>query len=311
VGAANFVQREIGDDESLAFLVKAANDLTAAANKIQVAVSRAMADEDGSKLGNSRKARKAIAAEVAIASTSVNAASERAHNAIAMLTAKTDPKTAEDFSIAMMHQEVRSALLRMSDAERRKAIATAISSGDETFVAATSGSPMLSGMTATEKTVAREQWRKKRHADVRARIDRLRKGVGQLDRLVPMFNQWAGGLVAEPAPDAAGRRRRARLSVSLGAQPGRSRVSMAVPRAEHGALEATLRASICSPKGASKGAPKVSRSLPLSRAMAGGSRRRDLPAVFSPFSPCGAPVSPKGLTPRALSFNVSRWRCAG
>ena len=228
MGAAKFVQREIGDDKSLAFLVKAANDLTAAANKIQVAVSRAMADEDGSKLGNSRKARKAIAAEVAIASTSVNAASERAHNAIVMLTAKTDPKTAEDFSIAMMHQEVRSALLRMSDAERRKAIATAISSGDD-VCRRDVGLTDVEWHDGTEQTVAREQWRKKRHADVRARIDRLRKGVGQLDRLVPMFNQWAGGLVAEPAPDAAGRRRRARLSVSLGAQPGRSRVSMAVP----------------------------------------------------------------------------------
>jgi hypothetical protein len=98
------------------------------------------------------------------------------NEAINMLVAKTDPKMPEDVATALMHQEVRTALQRMTDAERRKAIAAAISSGDETFLAAaTSGSPVLSGMTAAEQSVTREQWRSKRHPDITARIVRLRK----------------------------------------------------------------------------------------------------------------------------------------
>jgi hypothetical protein len=57
-----------------------------------------------------------------------------------------------------MHQEIRSALLRMSDVERRKAVANAIASGDESFLAAAmAGAPMLSGMTAAEQIAAREK----------------------------------------------------------------------------------------------------------------------------------------------------------
>ena len=200
--APSFVQRELGDDEACAFLVQAANELATAANKIEQAVSKAMANELGSELGNSRNARKVIDKEMEIVTKRVNAASERAHDAINMLVAKTDPKMPEDVATALMHQEVRTALQRMTDAERRKAIATAISSGDETFLAAaTSGSPVLSGMTAAEQSVAREQWRSKRHPDITARIVRLRKGLAQLDRLGPMLKKWADQLVKEPVPE--------------------------------------------------------------------------------------------------------------
>ena len=90
----------------------------------------------------------------------------------------------------------------MTDAERCKAIATAISSGDETFLAAaTSGSPVLSGMTSAEQSVAREQWRSQaapRHYRAhRAPPQRF----AQLDRLGPMFKKWADQLVKEPAPE--------------------------------------------------------------------------------------------------------------
>jgi hypothetical protein len=56
-------------------------------------------------------------------------------------------------------------------------------------------------MTAAEQSVAREQWRSKRHPDITARIVRLRKGLAQLDRLGPMFKKWADQLVKEPAPE--------------------------------------------------------------------------------------------------------------
>ena len=84
------------------YLVQAANELTTAANKIEQAVSKAMANELGSELGNSRNARKVIAKEMETVTKRVNAASERAHEAINMLVAKTDPKMPEDVSTAVM-----------------------------------------------------------------------------------------------------------------------------------------------------------------------------------------------------------------
>jgi hypothetical protein len=76
--APSFVQRELGDDEACAFLVQAANELATAANKIEQAVSKAMANELGSELGNSRNARKVIDKEMETVTKRVNAASERA-----------------------------------------------------------------------------------------------------------------------------------------------------------------------------------------------------------------------------------------
>lgn len=196
-----FVQRELGDDGACVFMVKAANEISAAANKIERAVVKAMSNPLGSELANTRAARKAIEQEVEIVLKRVTATTERADAAINMLTEKSNPQMPEDVATALMHQEVRTALQRMTDAERRKAIATAVSSGDETFLAAaTSGSPVLSGLTAVEQSVAREQWRRQRHPETSERIYRLRKGVAQLDRIVPMFNKWADQLVKEPAP---------------------------------------------------------------------------------------------------------------
>ena len=69
--------------------------------------------------------------------------------------------------MALLHQEVRSALARMSDAERFRAVREAVNTGDETFVsAATSASPILSGISAAEQSAAREK-RRQRHVVVR------------------------------------------------------------------------------------------------------------------------------------------------
>jgi hypothetical protein len=99
----------------------------------------------------------------------------------------------------MHHQEVRGALLKLTDVERRKAVANAIASGDESFLAAAvSGAPMLCGWTAAEKAAAKERWRTERYPDTAATIARLRAGLAQLERLAPMFRKWSDQLVAEP-----------------------------------------------------------------------------------------------------------------
>jgi uncharacterized protein YgbK (DUF1537 family) len=83
------------------------------------------------------------------------------------LTEQTNPKPPSDVTEALLHQEVRSALARMSDAERFRAVREAVNTGDETIVSvATSASPILSGMSAAEQSAAREKWRQ-RHVVVR------------------------------------------------------------------------------------------------------------------------------------------------
>ena len=133
----------------------------------------------------------------------VGEAVDCANSAINSLTDKSSPAMPDDVTGALLHQEVRSALLRMDDTSRRKAITNAISSGDETFLAAaTSGSPTLSGMTAVEQSAVREQWRKRRHPDAAARITKLRNAISQMDRLGSMLTKWSEGLVDQPSTAA-------------------------------------------------------------------------------------------------------------
>jgi len=61
------------------------------------------------------------------------------------LTEQTNPKPPSDVTEALLHQEVRSALARMSDAERFRAVREAVNTGDETFVSAATASPILNG----------------------------------------------------------------------------------------------------------------------------------------------------------------------
>ena len=78
------------------------------------------------------------------------------------LTEQTNPKPPSDVTEALLHQEIRSALARMSDAARFRAVREAVNTADETFVsAATSASPILSGMSAAEQSAAREKWRQR------------------------------------------------------------------------------------------------------------------------------------------------------
>lgn len=199
--AAPLVERSVGGDKNDAtdFLIKAAAGITEAAAKIEKTVPDILANQLNSSLANVSAARKAIAKIVEPTLKRVTAATDYAHAAIETLIAKTDLTAPTDVMLAMQHQEVRAALLRMSDVERRKALAHAISAGDETFVAAaTGGSPTLSGMTAHEQTMARERWRSTRHPETAAHIARLRNGLAQLARVAPMLKKWSDQIVPEP-----------------------------------------------------------------------------------------------------------------
>ena len=205
-GAAALVQQQVGPDKNHVAdaLVRAAAEITEAAAKVEKTVPRIMQNQLGSSLANATAARKAIARIIDPAVKRANEAADYANSAINSLTEKSSPAMPDDVMGAMAHQEVR-AVVRMNNAERRKAIATAIASGDETFIAAaTTGSPALSGMTSAEQAVAREQWRTKRHPETAEHIKRLRGAVARLDQLAPMLGKWGDSLVLS----GQGRRRR-------------------------------------------------------------------------------------------------------
>jgi hypothetical protein len=205
-GAAALVQKAVGDEENSASkeLVEAAEEITAAAAKIERTIPTILANRMGSQLANAQAARKAIAAIVEPALKRAGIAAAYARSAIDALKAKSSPKVPTDIVAAMQHQEVRSALLKMSVPERAKAVSTAINSGDESFLAAaTSGSPVLSGMSAAEQDAARNRWRADRHPDDAARCAHLSNGVTQLERLTPMLSKWADQLLPEPVREAS------------------------------------------------------------------------------------------------------------
>jgi hypothetical protein len=203
--AEGLVKKQLGEDqnEAACFLLKAAVGLTEASAKIEKAVPQILADKMRSSLANSQTARKTIATITAPALKRAQIAIDYGHAQVEALTKRTNPKAAEDIMQASYHQEIRSALAKMTVPERNKAINTAIASGDETFLsAATTGSPVLSGWTAAEQSAAIERWRATRCPDSAGIINRLRKGLAQLERLSPMFEKWSKGLVPEPTPEA-------------------------------------------------------------------------------------------------------------
>jgi hypothetical protein len=199
-GAPHFVERELGDDKNEAAnaLRRVATELAKTSAKIEADVIAALGNEMGSELANTQAACQAIAKRAGPMLKRANDSVDYARCAVDALTAKTNPTAATDLMSAMQHQEARAALLHMSAAERRTAIATAIGSGDETFLGAvTSGSPALSGLTATEQASVREQWRSKRHPDDAARLARMKAAISQTQRLAVMFERWSSQIIPE------------------------------------------------------------------------------------------------------------------
>jgi len=203
-GAANLVKRTLGEDQNSASeeLIRAATAITATAEKIEKTVPQILGNKMTSPLANATAARAAIARLVEPTMKRVEVATNYTNTAIKSLREQTSPSAPSDAMGAVQHSEVRAALLNMSRVERHKAVETALASGDETFLsAATSGNPMLTGMSAEEQTAARQKWRVARHPELARRLASLSNGLMQLERIAPMLPKWSASLVEEP--DAA------------------------------------------------------------------------------------------------------------
>ena len=79
--------------------------------------------------------------------------------------------------------EVRQRLAGLPDADREKAIASALAGGDDALVGAVIGaSPFLSGVTKARQDALLGAWQRLRHGPVLDRIERLKKALADTER---------------------------------------------------------------------------------------------------------------------------------
>jgi hypothetical protein len=104
----------------------------------------------------------------------------------------------KDATAAVYASEVRAALLRMSQADRAKTVTQAITDGDDSFVsAAVTGNVALTGLGKAEAAALADSWKRKRHGTTVERIERLRAGLNEFNRLSSLLSGWSLSLFAE------------------------------------------------------------------------------------------------------------------
>jgi hypothetical protein len=123
---------------------------------------------------------------------------QKVEAAIEQLAKSSLPPKPTDAAAAVYAGEIRAALLRMTPAERTKAVTQAIDDGDDTFVgAAVTGNVALTGLGKAEAAALADAWRRKRHGPVLERIDRLRDALQEFNRLSSLLGGFALGLMQE------------------------------------------------------------------------------------------------------------------
>ena len=86
----------------------------------------------------------------------------------------------------------------MPQAERAKAVTQAINDGDDSFVAAAVlGNVALCGLGKAEQNPLADAWKRKRHAGAIARIESLRSGLTEFNRLSSLLSGFALSICAE------------------------------------------------------------------------------------------------------------------
>ncbi|MCV0396766.1 MAG: hypothetical protein K5872_20885 [Rhizobiaceae bacterium] len=133
-----------------------------------------------------RKARDETWGVVEPALRGVDAAERRARADRDRLDAETSaPPPPRDAMGSILAGEIRTRLAAMSDRERRAALATALSDGDDVVMGAVlNAPPMLSGLTGREHhDMIRAQWRQARHPEALDRIARIDRALEDLERV--------------------------------------------------------------------------------------------------------------------------------
>jgi hypothetical protein len=179
-------------------MLDASAAITNAAEKTRATVSAIMANQMATPIKNAAAARDAANKIFKSVAVKLDGARRRVETELMALTAKTAPPAPRDAIQALHHQEIRKALLRLPQAERSKAVEAAITEGDDMLVAAAViGSPLLTGLGKAEAAALANAWRRQRHSDTMGRIDRLRNGLEEFNRISSLLSGWSLSLFNE------------------------------------------------------------------------------------------------------------------
>ena len=164
--------------------MQCAEVITNAAERVQSNCTAILANQMQTPIKNAATARNTAHKIFMGVAGKIDGVRKRTEQTIAALDASTLPPTPKDATAALYAQEIRAALLRMPQAERTKAVTQAINDGDDAFVAAAVlGNVALCGLGKAEQTALADAWRRKRHGATVARIESLRSGLTEFNRL--------------------------------------------------------------------------------------------------------------------------------
>lgn len=179
-------------------MLDAAEGISKCADKVKETVTAILGNQMQTSIKNATDAKKAANKLFTAITPKLDSTRQRVEAAIEQLELVTQLPKPKDATEAVYASEVRAALLRMTQAERSKAVAQAIDEGDDAFVsAAVTGNVVLSGLGKAEAVALTDAWRRKRHGDTVERIDRLRAGLAEFNRVSSLLGGWSLGLLAE------------------------------------------------------------------------------------------------------------------
>lgn len=172
-----------------------------AAEQATSATERIMASPMNTAAANATRAR-STGFELAFSATKmIDAARDRATATIERLERATcSPPEPVDARMQLLHGEIRSALLRMTDEARQKAVSDAITAGDDVTVAAVLHGPqMLTGIGSAARELFRDRWRRSKFPAELDRVERLRKATIAADRAARLLIHHVDGLTDSTA----------------------------------------------------------------------------------------------------------------
>lgn len=126
----------------------------------------------------------------------VDAADKRVKAEIAALDAKlAGPPAPKDQAAILMAQEIRSALARMNDADRRKALDAAVEAGDDVVLgAAITGPSILTNIGPAERAARLNAWQKKHKSSELDLRERLEKAKAAMQHAAGLAIKYTGDL---------------------------------------------------------------------------------------------------------------------
>jgi hypothetical protein len=213
--AEQFVARHAPKDRDgmIDEMVELGRHIADAAERVTITARRITGNKMQTEAKNFADAKKAVETIFGKSAARIDAMRDRAERALDQLKKQMQPLPPKDAMEAMYHGEIRKAVAAMPQAERAKAITSAINAGDDQFAAAVLlANPLLVGLGDAEQKMLADKFRRVRHGDELQRIERVEKAQAEIERLAAMFMQWSLTLFKDQSASIAGAEESERLA---------------------------------------------------------------------------------------------------